>query len=247
MNRPAQKNWFRREGKRAEPPSASAGGTDGTGLPTKRIAAYTPAPSTDPSGNVGEDDAHDGPATTEAMPNRSAGEEVDAILQTAKEAAAKLTAAATEEAERTRAEANAAATRELETARSRAAADREHAAKERAEAEAYAARLRSEAEAAAEKVRVGAQLEASKLAEATQESARVQVGLLRVQAERHEERLEQLLAVARGITSEIEDVLEREHDYGLDVGPADQGRAAEPAHADLQEALQPNTSSETVA
>lgn len=248
MSRPDQKNWFRREGKEAEQPTASAGKVEGTDLPTKRIAAYTPAQSADTSSDArGKSDASDGATGSESVPNRSAGEQVDAILQTARDTAAKLTAAATEEAERTRAEANAAATREVETARRRVESDREQAAKERADAEAYAARLRSEAEAAAEKLRADAEHEASKLLESARESARARVVSLETAAKRHEERLEQLLKVTRGMTLHIEDVLRREDESSLDGEPADQDRADEPAHEELGEALQPNARSEPVA
>jgi chromosome segregation ATPase len=245
MTRPVQRHWLRREDKDAEQPSESAGEVEGADVPTKRIAAYTPAQSRGTSRNVQADSRHEG--TGGSQPSRSTGEQVDAILQTARDTAAKLTAAATEEAERTRAEANAAAIREVETARRRAERDREQAAKERADAEAYAARLRSEAEAAAEKLRADAEHEASTLLESARESARARVVALQAEAKRHEERLEVLLAVSRGMTSEIEDVLEREDGPGLDVEPVDPERAVEPAQEDIGEALRPNTSTEPVA
>jgi hypothetical protein len=235
----SQKNWFRREEKDADPQSAPAGELEGTDLPTKRIAAYTPAQAAGTSSNVQDDGDHDAAAEPESAPNRSAGQQVDAILQIARDTAAKLTADAAEEAERIRAEANAAATREVETARSRAASDREQAAKERADAEAYAARLRSEAEAAAEKLRADTEHEASSLLESARESARARVVSLQADAKRHEQRREQLLAVSRGMASEIERVLKGEDGSSLNGEPADQGRAVEPAHEDLGEALQP--------
>jgi hypothetical protein len=245
MTRPAQNRWFRREGD-AEQPSESADEVEGADLPTKRIAAYTPAQSGDTSSNVQGYSQQE--ATAESQPNRSAGEQVDAILQTARDTAAKLTAAATEEAERTRAEANAAAIREVETARRRAEGDREQAVKERADAEAYAARLRSEAEAAAEKLRADAEHESSTLLESARESARARVVALQAEAKRHEERLRALLAVTRDMTLEIEDVLEREEGSGLDVEPADPERAVEPAQKkDLGEALRPYTTTKPVA
>jgi hypothetical protein len=248
MSRPPQRNWFRREGKEAEQPPASAGEVEGTDLPTKRIAAYTPAPSADTSSDVrGKADVSDGAAESESAPNRSPGEQVDAILQTARDTAAKLTAVATEEAERTRAEANATATRELETAHRRAQSDREQAAKERADAEAYAARLRSEAEAAAEKLRADAEREALTLLESARESASARIVSLQTEAKRHEERLAQLLKVTRGMTLHIEDVLKREGGPDLDGQRADEDRADEPADEELGEALQPNARSEPVA
>jgi hypothetical protein len=239
MSRPAQKNWFRREGKDEEPAVASAAESDGPDLPTKRIAAYMPAQKADSSGIAPEEDgAHDGAAEAEPLPARSAGEQVDAILQTARDTAAKLTAAATEEAERTRAEARSAATREVETARRRVESDREKAAKERADAEAYAARLRSEAETVAERLRVDAEHAASTLLESARDTARERVASLAAETKRHEERLEQLLEASRNMASEIEDALGRKGARGPDI---------EPAYHDLGEELLPNASSETAA
>jgi chromosome segregation ATPase len=182
----------------------------------------------------------------EPLLHRSAGEEVDAILQTARDAAAKLT----EEAERTLAEAKAAATREVEQALRRAEAEREEATRERAEAEAYAAALRSEAEAAAEKVRAESEHHASTLVEVACArligSARARVEELEAEARRHEERLQQLLSVGRGMTSEIEDVLKKEDEFEFDV-KRPQDRAVEPELDDFGEALRPDTRSNPVA
>jgi chromosome segregation ATPase len=177
----------------------------------------------------------------------SPGQEIDAILQTARDTAAKLI----EEAERTRAEAHAAATHETETALREAESVREQVAKERAEAEAYAARLRSEAEAAAEKIRAEAERVAPTVVEAACtsliESARARVRELQAEAQRHEERLEQLLGVWRDMTSKIEDVLKREDAFEFDVKPPNQHRAVQPEHQELGEALRPHAPSKPVA
>jgi hypothetical protein len=175
-----------------------------------------------------------------APPHRSAGEEVDAILQTARDAAARLTEAVREEAERTRAEANAAATREVEQARQHAEVEREEAAKERADAQAYVARLRNEAEVAAETLRAEAEREAAALVD----TARVRVDALEAQARRSEQRLQQLVEVVRGMSLEIEEVLEEEAEASLELEPADQDPAVDAAPQDLGEALRPNSRSE---
>jgi len=268
MTRPARDKWFRREGKHAEEPT-SAGNPQDSGMSTERIAAYTPAPGTGTSSDVGGDGRYGGAAESEPLPNRSAGEEVDAILQSARATAAKFTAAATEEAEKIRADAEAYAARlrsEAEAAAEKLHAEAEHeastlvgqaertrseAAKERADAEADAARLRSEAEAAAEKLHAEAEHEASKLVEVTRttlvESALARVSALQAEAKRHEERLGQLLPVLRSMALGIEGLLERQSEDGHTVEPVDRDRAFEPAQSELGEVLQPSNRSEPVA
>lgn len=235
MSRAAQSRRFRRESV-----PAGAGGAD---TAKKRTAAEA-------SGQNGE--------TT--GPFRSAGEEVDAILETAREAGAKLVSAAKEEAERTRVEANAAATHEVERAHQQAETEREQAAKLRTEADAHATRVRDEAEAAAALLREDAKTQATSLVEAArakvaaadaeveqmmrkaEETARARIDALQVETRHHEERLEHLLAVLRAMESQVEAVLATED--GRDLEPAD---AVELADEDLAEALQPNARSRPVA
>jgi hypothetical protein len=241
MSQSEQKNWFRRLGA-AEEPSA-AGDEEVSEVPVRRIAAYAPGGSAsfDTSSVIESYPEHDvagGPP-----PQRSAGEEVDAILQTARDSAAKLVAAATEEADRTRAEAKAAASREFEQARQRAEAEREEAAKLRAGAEAHAVWVRNEAETEAERLRAEADEVATSLVEDARaklaaadleaeqrmkaaEDARARTGVLQAEARRHEERLKELLADFRQMSLQIEAVLEVEGETGRRVEPAGQDRAA---------------------
>lgn len=172
-----------------------------------------------------------------ALPDRSVGEEVDAILQAARDTAARLTEAVREEAERTRSEANAAAAREVEQAHQRAEVEREEAAKVRADAQAYTALLRNEAEVAAETLRA----EAERELRAAEQSARVRVDALEAQARRSEQRLHQLVEIFRGMSLEIEDVLEEEVEPSLEVEPADHDTAADATPDDLGEALRQGT------
>jgi hypothetical protein len=261
MSGPAPKNWFRRQAA-AEQPPPSTRDREGDDVATKRIAAYAPAASasSDTSSIPQGVPEHSVAPGSEAAGHRSAGEEVDAILQTARDSAAKVLEAATKEAERTRAEANVLAARELEQARDQAQTEREQVAKVRADAEAHAARVRNEAEAAAEKVRKESEALATSLIEeartklaaadavvtqkqqAAEESSRARMGALQVEARRHEDRLQQLLAVLQGMISQAEAVLEESHD----VDPADQDPAVESAHDDLGRALREEVRSERV-
>jgi membrane protein involved in colicin uptake len=248
MNRPSQNRWFRRDSEPDELAPPAAGDAEETDPATRRIAAYAGVSTSDVVENV------ERAPSTEATPppSRSAGEEVDAILQIARESAAKLTKAATEEAERTRTEANEAAARELEQAE-----------KVRADAEAHAGRLRKEAETEAEKVRGEAESEATSLIEAArakvaaadaeaeqkvraaEESARARVDALKDEARRHEEGLELLLGVLRGMSLQVEGLLGGGDEDGHGGAPAED-RAVDRAAQDLDEALRPNAQSEPV-
>lgn len=261
MNRPSQKSWFKRESEPAGRAPAPASDSEGTDRPTKRIAAYANVNTGEEAGNAEQN------AVAESTPlsSRSAGEEVDAILQIARESAAKLTKAAADEAERTRAEANEAATRELEQARSRAETEREEAAKAHAEAEAHATQIRSEAETAAKKLRAETESHAASLVEAAhakvaaadaeveqkiraaEESVRARLAALKGEARRHEERLDHLLDVLRAMTSQVEAVLEGENEGARNGELAGQGHVVELADEDLGQVLRPNTQSEPVA
>jgi hypothetical protein len=246
------RKWWRREDAPAEKPTASTA-EEGSDAIANRLAAYT-APA---AAGV----AADAPSETEDEPKpnahseHSTGEEVDSILRTAREAAASLTQGAKEQADRIRSEAKTSATRELDEAHRQAEAEREQVAKLRSDAETDAARKRSEAEAAAQKLLAEAKAEASKTtgaaraqlasveAEATKRAAdaekeiRARVESLRAEAKRHEERLEHLLAVCRGMSSQIAAVL------GV---REENGRAAGAASERLDEALRPDSRSEPV-
>lgn len=236
MTRSTQKNWFRRGGDPAERPSASASDPEKSEVPTKRIAEYARGQRADMSSDTEGSGEHQLEAESEPVLHRSAGEEVDAILQSARDTAAKLEQAAKEEAEQTRAEAKAAATREAEKAQ-RVRADAEaYAARLRSEAEAEAAKLRMEAEhvatelveAAREKL-VAAEAEAAQTLRAAEESARARVDVLQAEVRHHENRLEHLLTVFHGMSFEVEEILGKKTKPGRDLEPAETDRAVEPA------------------
>jgi vacuolar-type H+-ATPase subunit E/Vma4 len=216
----------------------------------RRIAAYT--------GNESGADAVEAEAPqaqSGSGPGVSTGEEVDRILRSAQEAAAKLTQAARDEAEQIRADAAAAAARETDEAQRFAEGERERVAQLRAEAEAYAQRTRSEAEAAAEKLRTDSEREAAttidaacarlenadtEIAErvrASEEQEHERIESLRREANQHEQRLERLLEVCRGMTSQLETLLEQR---GADR------RTAEPEDESVDEALREETRTEQV-
>lgn len=153
------------------------------------------------------------------------GEEVQAVISSAHDAAAAIRRKAEEEAERVRQDAWATARAEVTEANHIAATYREDAERIRAEAEAFAAEARASAEAFTEELRSSAEREAARIeaqarerlsaadADATQileraeDEAREQIGSLRDEVQRHEERLQNILAILGGMSSQIEDVL----------------------------------------
>jgi hypothetical protein len=246
MTRPGRKLWSRGDDAPVEG-AQTAEDADDSDVATSRIAAYTAAKDA-------PDRTNDSPTESpepEPTATRSTGEEVDTILRTAREAATKLTQGARDEAARIRAEATA----KLEGARRQSAAEREHAARERADAESYATRMRRESEGAAEKVRAKAEREAAGMVEAAraqvanadaeieqkfrdaEKNARSRVESLQTESKRHEERLRQLLTVLRGMSSQVEAVLEGRGENGREDVPEER----------LDEALRADARSEPVA
>jgi F0F1-type ATP synthase membrane subunit b/b' len=173
------------------------------------------------------------------------GAEVGAVLASAREAAARIRSQANEDSTKLREEAKAAAEDELAEARQLAAEDRGEGARIRAEADAYANETRADAETFAEQTRTGAERESAKIveeargrleaadAEVAQKirdltaSARERLNMLQAGSRRHEERLEHMLVVFRGMTSQLEELLGE--------------REAEDGGENLEEALQPDS------
>jgi hypothetical protein len=153
------------------------------------------------------------------------GEEVQAVLSSAHDAAAAIRRKAKEEAERVRDDAWAAAKAEITEAQRIGAAHREDAERIRAEAEAFAAEARAAAETFTEELRTSAEREAARIEEEARErlsaadadairkveraedEARERIGSLRDEIERHEMRLQSILVILRGMSSQVEDVL----------------------------------------
>ena len=164
------------------------------------------------------------------------GEEVGAVLKSAQEAAARIRGNAQEEAERVRAEAESVAAAVVAEARQAAEADRAESTRIRAEAEAYARDTRAAADAFAEQRQGDAEREAAQIAsdaerrladadakvEQTIRQAtameRERIEALQAEVAHYEERLDSILVVFRGVTSQLEDLLrKRQRADQLDV------------------------------
>jgi len=146
----------------------------------------------------------------------SFGEEVQSILVSAHDAAAKILRRAEEEAEQIRTEAAAAAD-----------ASRTDADRLRSEAESYAQETRTAADDAAEERRGQVEAEAGRILEDAErrreaidadleeklehaeEDARQRSGALQDEIQRQEERLEKILLVLQSMTSDITALLDR--------------------------------------
>lgn len=185
------------------------------------------------------------------------GEEVDAVLKSAHEAAARIRQAADEEAKRVRAEALSAATTEVAAARRIAEDERAEAARLRTEAKTYFEDARAAADAFAAQRRSEAAREAAQMvaeakrggeaaaAEAERElreatvTEREHLESLRAEIERHEKRLDSILAVSRGTTAELENLLEPKRGEA-DDDAAVSDEVAESAH-EFETALRPGS------
>ena len=162
------------------------------------------------------------------------GEEVGVVLTSAQEAAARIRGNAQEEAERVRAEAETTAAAVVAEAREAAEADRAEATRIRTEAEAYDRDTRAAADAFVEQRRSDAEREAAQIvgdaqrrledADAQVEQTirqatateREQIEVLQAEVAHYEERLESILVVFRGVSSQLEDLLARRQAERLD-------------------------------
>jgi vacuolar-type H+-ATPase subunit E/Vma4 len=161
--------------------------------------------------------------------------EVGSVLKSAEEAAANIRRLAQEEATKLREEAKAAAEAEVAEARRIADAERADGQRMRAEAGSYAEETRAAADAHAKQVTAEAEREAEEIrrdAEArlarvdaevearvrqAEQQARDRLETLQTEADRYRERLESLLVVFRGMSSQLE---ERLADDGSTSGSA---------------------------
>jgi hypothetical protein len=163
----------------------------------------------------------------EATGFKAVGEEVQTVLSSAHEAAAQIRRRAEEEAKRTRHDAWSAAQAEIAEAKPVAEAHRDDAERIRAEAETSAREAGAAAEAFAEELRTSAEREATRIeqeaqarlaaadAEVAQKieqaeaEAHERFSVLREGIKRHEERLESILVILRGMSSQVEALLVR--------------------------------------
>jgi hypothetical protein len=179
------------------------------------------------------------------------GDEVAAVLQSAQEAAATIRRSALEEAEKRRDELDAEIKAEIAEARRSADADRADAQHLRADAEAYAMETRAAADKYGEQRRAEAERESativaevqSRLDSADAEAerkmreaeagARAHVDMLKAEAERYEERLDNIFVVFREMSSQLEELVHGRRTASRE-SPGDQG---------LEDALRPDPTS----
>lgn len=179
------------------------------------------------SGVVAPDDAAEFAGSREPTSLTAVGEEVQAVLSSAHDAASTIRRKAEKEAERIRNDAWSAAKAEIAEATRIAAAHRDDAERIRAEAETSATEAKAAAEAFAEELRTRAESEAARIEQEARErlnaadadaaqkveqaeaDARERFSVLGDGIKRHEERLQNLLVILRGMSSQVEAFLER--------------------------------------
>lgn len=230
-----------------------------TGSTVEKVAAYSPSREDAGDAGSGDQPVQDAAAPQADTSERQApadaatvGEEVAAILKSAQDAAASIRRTAEEEADRVRREAEAAAASEIAEARRLAEAERTEASRLREGAETGAEEARAAAAKFAEQRRAEAESEAAGIisrAQARLETAdseveqrvreataaeRQRIEALKVNAERYEKRLESILVVFRGMTSQLESLL-----HG---GTTEESDAVEPSDDALEDALWPEAS-----
>jgi cell division septum initiation protein DivIVA len=202
-----------------------------------------PAATPDQTDAGGDDDA--------SADLADVGAEVGTVLKTAQEAAVRIRRQAREEAAKMREEAKTAAGAELAEARRLGEADRAEGARLRTEAEADAESTRAEAETFAQELRTNAEREADRLLEeARQRMGQVDAEIerrlregeseaqrrrdtLQAESKLYEKRLEKMLGVFHGMTTQLEQLLGIESSDRRHEG-AEDGEGAETLEAALQ-------------
>jgi hypothetical protein len=240
------------------PEQAASEGAMSSRSAVERVSAYSAVPEptvadgAETPGEIAAGEAHAAEAEGSAEDLAFVGEEVGTVLQSAREAAANIRRAAVEEVRGLRAEAESAAAAELNEARRMAAAERAEGQRSRGEAEAAAKNIRASAEAFAQSRRQKAEREATQIlgdahrrlaaanaqVEQKVREAEAKAGhrrqALQAEAERYEKRLERILVVFHGMSSQLEDLLgEREAESEVTAGETEEG---------LREALLPSRS-----
>jgi F0F1-type ATP synthase membrane subunit b/b' len=217
---------------------------DAYASPRERIAHYAGGDETTPEAPGG---AADDTAVRRGSELANVGAEVEAVLASARDAAARILAAAEADASRVREQATAAASEELADAKAVVADARDEADRVRNDAETYAEETRRSANTAAEDMRAEAEGQAAGIVEAAQArlaeaddeaerklrelewTARKRADDLEAATERHEARLESMLAVFRGVCSELEELL----DPGEEAVADDAGKESVDSHLRL--------------
>lgn len=178
------------------------------------------------------------------------GAEVGAVLKSAREAAGRIRSLAQEEAAKVRDEAESDAAATLAEVRSAAEADRAEGRRLRADAEAYANETRAAADTFAEEARTQAEREAAQILDEAnarleaadaevekrlrkvQAKARERLEALQAGSNRYEKRLESMLVVFRGMSSQLEELLGRREGESEPEAAADET---------LEDALRPDS------
>src|ERR687888_438663 len=220
-----------------------------------RLAEYAPR-ETQPSAPAPDDEAHEEPLAAQEAADVPAdlsalGHQVGAVLESAQETAAPHRRTGPAEAAKRRDEVEAEAAAAIEEARRSAEADRVAARRAQSDAEAYAAETRAAADTYAEKRRAEAERESeaiaagvqSRLAAADAEVERKvreaearahgRVEMLKAEAERYEERLDNLFVVFREMSSQLEKL--------IGASQTTKGEHAGPGEG-LEDALRPDPS-----
>jgi hypothetical protein len=220
-----------------------------------RLAEYAP-PETQSSIPAPDDEAHEEPVAAQEAADVPAdlstvGDQVGAVLGSAQEAAVTIRRAALEEAAKRRDEIEAEAAAAIEEAHRSAEADRADAQRMRSDAEAYAAETKAAADAYADRRRAEAERESeaivadvqSRLAAADAEAERKvgeaearahgRVEMLKAEAERYEERLDNLFVVFREMSSQLEEL--------IGASQMTKGEQTPPGEG-LEDALRPDSS-----
>jgi F0F1-type ATP synthase membrane subunit b/b' len=257
MANPRRRRWGRREPDLRVAASQEQGSSeDVTANPfVGRLEDYYGTEDSAPAAE-GDDEHGTAEALDSAEPElptdlSDVGEEVGAVLKSAREAASRIRSAAQEESRRVRLEARSAAEAEVAEARRLAAADRAEAERARGEAEVYAEETRGAAEAYAEETRSTAEQEAAEIAEDANKrleaadakveqklrqiewKARVRLDTLEADTRRYEERLESMLAVCQGMSLQLEEL--------LGTREAEERGEPETEGGTLDDALQPDS------
>jgi hypothetical protein len=227
----AMSNARRRLWGRSDSDAPAEGGANAQRV-VDRVSEYAAAENR-PSTPSADQEVLDEPVSDEADAAKAdvptdlsaVGDEVASILKSAQEAAANIRRAALEEAAKRSDEVQAAVAAELGAARRAANADREEAHRVRAEADAYDGEIRAAADVYAEQRRAEAEREAGMIVaearsrleaadaeverklEKAEAQARGRVDMLKTEAERYEERLDNIFVVFREMSSQLEELL----------------------------------------
>jgi len=260
MANPRRKLWGRNEPNASPSREQVSSGGGNSKRVAERVSEYSASKIPSAAAESGREPLAESVTDEQAVPPEAevpadlsvVGDEIGTVLKSAQEAADRIRRTANEEAARRRDEIEAATAADVAEARRIAEADLADANRIRAEAEAHAKDTRAAADAFAEQRRAEAEREAATIVAHArtrletadveveqkvregQAKARERVNLLQAEAERYEERLENLFIVFREMSSTLEVLLGTPRNRSKD-------RAATSDEA-LENALRPDAS-----